>query len=317
MPPPGQPENTALLRIGAVAQRTGISTHTIRIWERRYGVLAPKRASGGGRLYSDADVARLLRLKSLVAAGHSIGEVARLGDDALAALSPGGGRWLGGEGAGSPKVSAQRAREARTPRRFVGVDTESVRRALLSAVARLDAEDASAILAASLVEHPPEEVIEQIIAPALAEIGERWSRAELTAAHEHAASAVVRAFLGSLLRAQRPKPDAPVAVATTLTGERHELGAMMAAVLLAIEGWRVVYLGADLPVADIASAAGEVGASLILVSVVYPDRGVAAALEELATRTRARVVVGGRLAAGLAVERVEVIADVRALAQPR
>src|SRR5688572_25980041 len=73
-------------RIGLVARLTGISAHQLRIWERRYHTVTPARTEGGDRLYSDKDVARLRNLKKLSDLGHSIGQIARLGERELAAL---------------------------------------------------------------------------------------------------------------------------------------------------------------------------------------------------------------------------------------
>lgn len=65
-------------RIAAVARLTGIPETTIRMWERRYGVVEPARSSGNGRLYSRADIERLQLLKAAVDAGHAIGTIAGL-----------------------------------------------------------------------------------------------------------------------------------------------------------------------------------------------------------------------------------------------
>ncbi|MGV6817565.1 MAG: MerR family transcriptional regulator [Thiotrichales bacterium] len=70
-------------RIGAVSKLTQIPTDTIRVWERRYGVVAPARMEGGNRLYNEADVKRLQRLRELVDLGQAIGSIAELPDEAL------------------------------------------------------------------------------------------------------------------------------------------------------------------------------------------------------------------------------------------
>ena len=80
-------------RIGLVSHLTGISTHQLRIWERRYEAVAPARSEGGDRLYSDSDIARLRTLKRLSDWGHSIGRVAQLREkelDELMAVRPPG-----------------------------------------------------------------------------------------------------------------------------------------------------------------------------------------------------------------------------------
>lgn len=69
-------QQRATFRIGEVARRTGMTTATLRAWERRYGVLAPVRTAGGQRLYSLADVARVARVRRLVRAGWSVAAAA-------------------------------------------------------------------------------------------------------------------------------------------------------------------------------------------------------------------------------------------------
>jgi PAS domain S-box-containing protein len=66
------------LRIGTVADQSGFSTHVLRIWENRYGLLDPTRSEGGQRLYSEDDVDVLARVKELLDEGYRIGEIATI-----------------------------------------------------------------------------------------------------------------------------------------------------------------------------------------------------------------------------------------------
>jgi len=70
-------------RIGTVARLTGLSTDTIRAWERRYCVVKPNRSDNNNRFYTDAHVRKLISVKRLVDAGQTIGTVCRLTDDEL------------------------------------------------------------------------------------------------------------------------------------------------------------------------------------------------------------------------------------------
>jgi len=70
-------------RIASVATLTGIPAPTIRIWERRYGLLSPNRSAGNLRLYTQADIDRLILVKAAVDAGHSISTVAELSAEQL------------------------------------------------------------------------------------------------------------------------------------------------------------------------------------------------------------------------------------------
>lgn len=70
--------NGSAFRIGAVSRLTGVPADTLRVWERRYGVVEPHRTEGGSRLYSQHDIARLGLIKRLVDSGHAIGTIANL-----------------------------------------------------------------------------------------------------------------------------------------------------------------------------------------------------------------------------------------------
>jgi hypothetical protein len=62
--------------IGAVARLTGLTDHTIRVWERRYSAVVAERAPNGRRVYGPADVHKLRLLKQLTDQGFSIGQIA-------------------------------------------------------------------------------------------------------------------------------------------------------------------------------------------------------------------------------------------------
>src|SRR5687768_2967127 len=69
---------TPLHTIQVAARRTGLSTHVIRVWERRYAAVKPERDASDRRLYSETEIDRLALLRDVTEAGHSIGTVANL-----------------------------------------------------------------------------------------------------------------------------------------------------------------------------------------------------------------------------------------------
>jgi methylmalonyl-CoA mutase cobalamin-binding subunit len=83
-------------------------------------------------------------------------------------------------------------------------------------------------------------------------------------------SAVFRRILGWLLRVYEVHGPAPRIVVATPPRQAHELGALLAAVSAAAEGWKVTYLGPDLPVAELVRAAEEIRADAVALSIVYP-----------------------------------------------
>jgi DNA-binding transcriptional MerR regulator/methylmalonyl-CoA mutase cobalamin-binding subunit len=266
-------------RIGAAARLTGLSEHLIRVWERRYGAVEPVRTETGIRLYSDADVARLQLLKRATERGHAIGTVAGLGAKELERLvaAPAG-------------VPIAPALDEQAADRFVS--------AFLAAVDALDMHAAEEVVAQADAALGSRTTALRVLIPILREVGRRWESGKLTVAQEHAATAVLRNYLGTAVRALGRNEGAQLAVSTTPPGELHELGALIAAVYVASLSHRVVYLGPNLPSADLARAVRKLRADLVLVSAVAANRKLRASLEEMrnALPGRVRIVVGGAAA---------------------
>jgi MerR family transcriptional regulator, light-induced transcriptional regulator len=270
----------ARYRIGTLAQLTGITTHALRVWERRYGALAPTRTPGGARLYGDEDVKRLRLVKKLLERGYTISAIANLDIAALERLVP----------AEEPSLVAPVTAATRDARARRVIDE------LLAGISELDLDRASRALVQATNSFSPHDLVTQILAPALDEIGARWESGDICIASEHAASAMLRTQLGALLAAQPVNGMAPV-VCTTPAGEQHELGALLAAVVIAMHGRRAIYLGANLPAEQIAQAvklskAGSVALSVVGLTTPEAEREVSALCKLLAPSVA--ILVGGR-----------------------
>jgi MerR family transcriptional regulator, light-induced transcriptional regulator len=126
----------------------------------------------------------------------------------------------------------------------------------------------------------PREFMGEVLLPLLHEVGERWHSGRLGPVHEHIVSEAARRVLLWLIDAFEAAPDAPVLVATTVSGELHEFGAMAVSAAALEEGWRVVYLGSSLPASEIVRAVRHVRASVIALSMV--NAASAAVLEQAA-----------------------------------
>jgi methanogenic corrinoid protein MtbC1 len=146
---------------------------------------------------------------------------------------------------------------------------ESIVRECLSAAEALDAPALRRALSSASIGMSQVAVIDQILIPLMFEIGERWRAGTLRIAHEHLASAAVQAFLSDFSKVQI-RPNAPTVVVATPQGQRHQIGAMMVASTAISEGWNVVYLGADIPLAEVASVCAQVRAAALALSITYP-----------------------------------------------
>lgn len=224
--------------IRAVSKLTGIPVETLRAWERRYRVVTPAR-DDRGRLYSRADVERLTLLRRAVDAGHAIGRVAP--------LSPGELRTLLAEPSDGARPSAP-------PELSV----------LTDAVDRFDAPAVRRELSRLAAALPPRALCREVALPFLRRVGAAWHEGRLSIAQEHMATAEVRSLLGALARLHQPREGAPRVVLAAPAGERHELGTLAASILAADAGLSPVYLGADVPPADVLSAASRVAATAVV-----------------------------------------------------
>ena len=252
----------ARYRIGTVARLAGLTTHVIRVWERRYGAPAPVRSARGTRLYSELDVERLRLLKRAVDRGHAIGSIAALPSEELMRL-----------------IAAPTAVAAN------GDAPETFSAELVAAVGSFDLAHAERALAAASASFSPRALVVDVFGLALKSVGDAWARGQLCVASEHIATALLRNHLGSLLREYAPLPGAETLVAATPSGEQHELGALLAVALAAIHGYRVVYLGPNVPGAEIVQAVRGAGAEVVLLSLVALDKR--AAQKELRALKRA------------------------------
>jgi DNA-binding transcriptional MerR regulator/methylmalonyl-CoA mutase cobalamin-binding subunit len=270
--------------IKAVASRTGLSPHVIRVWERRYGAVKPARTDTNRRLYSDQDIERLRLLRQATLAGESIGQIAGLSTEDLRRLLP----------------------EDEPHEVLTGTADDSDSRAdfylrlSMEAVLKMDMGDLESTLLKAYVSLGQPLVLEKVVRPFLQRIGEMWEDGSLKVMHEHMVSAVVRTFLGHMVSSGLLDPTAPALVATTPAGVVHEFGALMAAVIAAARGWRAIYLGPNSPAQDIAVAAAQSNARAVALSIIYPadDPQVKDELRHLGQLLEpgVNILVGGRCA---------------------
>ncbi len=236
-------------RIGTVSRLTGLSADVVRVWERRYGAIRPQRSEGGSRLYSDSDIERLRQLRQAVEFGHAIGQATKLPSDELSKLI-------------APRKHTQ-ALDLNAPHDYL-------RDNFLKAIEVMDVTAADLEISRAATLYPPRVLVKNIVAPLLTEIGERWAHQEFGIAQQHVATHLIRNLLSSLIRLYPPDAAAESIVMATPQGERHEFGLLLAALSAATRGWRVVYLGTDLPAAEIAHAVKLTRARVLALSLVNP-----------------------------------------------
>ncbi|MBA3555722.1 MAG: MerR family transcriptional regulator [Gemmatimonadales bacterium] len=231
-----QPDRT--YEIHEVAQLTGLAPARLRAWERRYEIIRPRRMPNGYRAYTGDQVALLRAFAQLVEAGERIGDLAA-----------------------RPREEVLSQAESRT---FDG----SPQAALLHAIKGFDRERLEGLVAQQLSLRGLRAFAEEVVLPLAQEVGDLWALGKIPIAAEHLASEVVLHALKGGLRVARG--GGPLIVAGCLPTERHEWGVLASLAVIQEEGWRIHYLGADLPVEEAVEAAWKLSPRALALSSSDP-----------------------------------------------
>jgi DNA-binding transcriptional MerR regulator/methylmalonyl-CoA mutase cobalamin-binding subunit len=274
--------------IKIASERSGVSSHLIRMWEKRYGALSPDRTETNRRLYSDENVERLSMLHSCTQAGHRIGNVATLPTDTLRQLSQeSAGRTAKDDGATPPEALSAAAQTL--PPEVVEA---------FKAVENMDVDALQRSLDKASLALGYQGMLTKIVVPLMQNIGRLWCEGELTGAYEHFASSALRTYLLGQVQSYAPSRSSPAIITVTPAGQLHEFGAVITAAAAGSAGWHVIHLGSSLPAAEIAGAAIRAEVRLVALSLVHPpdDADLPAQLRMLRRLLPSRVgiVAGGR-----------------------
>ena len=267
------------LSIGSLAKATGVPVETLRTWEQRYGFPVAERKPSGHRVYALSTVTRLRRIADAIARGHRAGAVVGATEAELSRLL---------------SVTASPASAGAFPANPTQASAED----LLAAVSAFDADRLTAALWSDWGRLGPVGFLQQTVAPLIERVGREWEEGRLQIRHEHFLSE----RLGDVMRAIRLPLDltsaGPTVICATLPGESHAIGLQMAALLLSSAGLRVLYLGTEMPPAELGRLARELGARAVAISVSSAADGAAvtrhlAELRETLPR-QVQVLVGGQ-----------------------
>ena len=251
--------------IKAVVKYSGINAHTLRAWERRYGVIQPVRGTSGRRMYSIQEAERLRALGQLVSHGHTISNLARMSDEDLRSLI-----WRSStDSADEQRSVAGKTRKLLTTPEAI---SESCGR-VLDVLSTFELEKLHAELLRAKAQHSARSFVLDVALPLVVMVGERVLAGKLSIAQEHAFSSILKLQLGEIIFSLRngsglshdSKSGDYSVVLATQDGDLHEFGILMSAVLCSAYGVRCHYLGPNLPAKPLAEAAGILRSSAVLV----------------------------------------------------
>ena len=224
------------LRIGEFARRVGVNAELLRAWERRYGLLTPIRSPGGFRLYTAEDAERVAGMRRSLDAGLSAAEAARV---ALEDSRPTDGL----------------------------LDHAAAR--LLARIRDYDEAGVQGVLDESFAAFGVEAVLGEVILPALTRVGDDWAQGTLDISQEHFASNLIRGRLLALARLWG-RGGGPLALLACAPGEQHDISLLAFGLVLRSHGWRILFLGADTPIATLMEAVKTTEPALAVVTSFDP-----------------------------------------------
>ncbi|MEW4569110.1 MerR family transcriptional regulator [Tautonia sp. JC769] len=266
------PLSQAHYSIAAVSKLSGVSCHTLRVWERRYGFPIPERLASGHRRYPAQQVDLICQVARRCQFGGSIAQ------------------HIAEARAGHPPPPSPVDQQAQTPPVTGHLMTE-----LIDTLQRADARSAEAIYRRLTGGLSPEEIANAILTPALTDAGERLFRKDCSLVEERLATMFFLRKLAALVDDAQRANAAPRGrvIVFVMQGDRHEGGALMLSLALELAGWRSLFLGADLPIHEVQRGIERwqpvaVGVSLSL------SRNIRKRFDELESLRGAPIFVGGR-----------------------
>lgn len=259
--------------IRTVSNLTGVNSVTLRAWERRYGLVRPRRTAKGHRLYSREDIQRIEQVLGLLDRGISIGQARAVLESQPRSESP-----------------------AAQPPAENGGWAGYIARMVL-AIGSFDEKKLNAVYSEALSLYPVELVTSQLIVPLLEEVGRRWQNQEGSVAEEHFFSVFMRNKLGARFHHMALETTGPKLLCACVPTENHELALLLFCLAALTRNYRIVLLGAHMPFADLPMAVRRSGSDAIVlagsVGAYWPT--FEEELAGLVQRAKVPVLVGGHL----------------------
>ncbi len=251
-------EQENLHPIQVVARRTGLTADVIRVWERRYAVVTPTRASNSRRLYTDKDVEKLILLRRATAAGRRIGDVANLSKRQLIKL-----------------VDTDESAAARLPSLNIEQrpSTGSVMEYFddcLDAVYRLNSPDIYRILNDASRALGIIFLLEDLLRPLVLHIQDECRRGVLRDSHYAIMIYAIRGFLSSLVMSESNNESEYKVVCASPAGQVSDIAALRLAVAANTSGWQSIFLGMYGSVEESIYSQQQSNAQLIAVGITRP-----------------------------------------------
>ena len=261
-------QQQGLFPIGTVSSMTGVNSVTLRAWERRYGLITPTRTESGHRLYSESDVEKIKLILELLDEGIAISRV----KEAL-------------------RIAKKEAEPARTPAHWIRYQEQ-----MLDGVHSFDEAILDAVYNEAMSLYPVDIVTKQLLIPLLEKLGQRWMKINTGVAEEHFFSTFMRNKLGARFHHRNQQNKGPQLIAACLPGEHHEFGLLLFSLTAHARGYRLILLGSDMPLGQLAEVADRSNSDGIVLSgsIETDPLQLHSKLKQLVRDSKVPVWVGGK-----------------------
>jgi len=235
-----RPQQGEYFPMRTVSAITGVNPVTLRAWERRYGLIMPTRTPKGHRIYSQDDIELINRIVNLLDRGISIGQASQ-------SL---------GKSTGESAASRQQHDSPWLAYQERAID----------AVLRFDEIHLDTVYNQALALYPIDIVTERLLIPVIITLGKRWENTEGSISEEHFFGAFMRNKLGARFHHRHKKTSGKKLLVCCLPEEHHEIGVMLFSLAAHDHGYRIVYLGPNMPLRELATTARRAGCDGIVLS---------------------------------------------------
>ena len=254
--------------ISSVSTMTGVNSVTLRAWERRYGLIKPQRTESGHRVYSNNDIEHIKNILKMLDSGIAISRV----KDALG-------------------VESEKPKDISTSHWLKYTDD------MLRGVNNFDELILDSVYNEAMSLYPVDIVTRELLLPLLEKLGQRWMHVSTGIAEEHFFSSFMRNKLGARFHHRNQQNTGPQIVAACLPGEQHEFGLLLLSLAAHARGYRIILLGADMPLNQLAEVVHRSNSNGIVLSGSHKNENkqLTDELIDLVRDSNVPVFIGGKV----------------------
>ncbi|MGF9890208.1 MerR family transcriptional regulator [Priestia megaterium] len=227
--------------IKAISNMVGIQPGTLRAWERRYQILNPVRNDSGHRLYTEEDLRKLKWLTEKVSGGFTISQAVSLLETESSTVG-----------------TFEEEGEVDSP--------QKIRGELLTMLLSFEEGKAQDLINHAFSLYSVEKVVIDILGSLLVTVGDMWEKGQITSAHEHYTTQVLKTRISMIFYSLPSNGLLPKAIAVCGPNETHEVGLLVFTLFLRRKGFEVIYLGSSIEDKDVELIVKEVDPTFLFMS---------------------------------------------------